>query len=184
MALRRRRPTEDELDRLLAGAHGAALTYPSPGCSLGGPVPDAFRRRQWEATLATGASFERAAHALRSWAVHRGAGLAVRSGGDVEVGVEVAMAAPLPIGWVEATCRVVDVIEDADRFGFAYGTLPVHPERGEESFIVHRAPLRFVVVAVSRPGHPLARLAGPIADRLQAQAARRYLRAMDAVAVA
>jgi uncharacterized protein (UPF0548 family) len=156
MALHRRRPTEAQLDRLLATATGAALTYAPAGCSLGAAVPSSFRRRQWEATLPDGASFDRAVHTLRRWGVQRGAGLVLRAEGDVAVGVHVAMAAPLPIGWVEATCRVVDVVDEADRFGFAYGTLPVHPERGEESFLLHRRPLRLVIVAVSRPAHPLA----------------------------
>ena len=30
------------------------------------------------------------------------------------------------------------LVEEANRFGFAYGTLSVHPEQGEESFVVSR----------------------------------------------
>ena len=74
------------------------------------------------------------------------------------------------------------VVDEADRFGFAYGTLPDHPERGEESFLVvrdERGALRFDVCAVSAPTHPLARLAPPVADRIQRSAVRRYLTAMQ-----
>jgi uncharacterized protein (UPF0548 family) len=106
--------------------------------------------------------------------------LAVRTDGPLTVGTNVAMCAPLPIGFVDVTCRVVEVVDDGARFGFAYGTLPVHPERGEESFIVSRHPLTFTVVSVSHPVHPLARLAPPVADRLQANASARYLDAMIA----
>jgi uncharacterized protein (UPF0548 family) len=88
------------------------------------------------------------------------------------------MCAPTPLGFIDITCRVVELVDEPDRFGFAYGTLPTHAEIGEESFIVHRGPLRFAVEAVSRPAHPLARLAPPIADRLQAAATARYLDAM------
>jgi uncharacterized protein (UPF0548 family) len=40
--------------------------------------------------------------------------------------------------------------------------------------------VRFDVVAVSRPVHPLARASGPVAHLLQAAAVRRYLSAMNA----
>ncbi len=91
------------------------------------------------------------------------------------------MVAPLPIGCVEVTCRITAVIDEPNAFGFAYGTLSVHPERGEESFVVSRADdgiVSFVVAAASEPVHPLARLAPPVADRLQNSACRRYLEAM------
>jgi uncharacterized protein (UPF0548 family) len=89
----------------------------------------------------------------------------------------------MPIGFIDVTCRVVEIIDEDDRFGFAYGTLPTHPETGEESFTINRAPLRFAVEAVSQPVHPLARLAPRIADRLQAAAAERYLSAMSSASV-
>jgi uncharacterized protein (UPF0548 family) len=38
-----------------------------------------------------------------------------------------------------APCRIVYVTEQATRFGFGDGTLPGHPERGEEAFHVVRA---------------------------------------------
>jgi uncharacterized protein (UPF0548 family) len=41
---------------------------------------------------------------------------------------------------VREPVRVVAVVEDADRCGFAYGTLDGHPVSGEEAFVVHRAP--------------------------------------------
>ncbi len=91
------------------------------------------------------------------------------------------MAAPLPIGWVEVVCRVVDVIDEPDRFGFTYGTLSVHPEQGEESFTVIRASdgnSEFRIVAASRPRHVLARALPPVARRLQRAATNRYLAAM------
>ena len=129
-----------------------------------------------------GDAFERGTAALREWVAHRGSGLTVLADGPLAVGTNVAMAAPLPVGFVEVTCRVVDVIDEPEAFGFAYGTLSTHPERGEESFVVRRAAdgtVRFVVAAASEPAHPLARLAAPIANRLQDRACRRYLSAME-----
>ncbi|HEV8560641.1 MAG TPA: DUF1990 family protein [Actinophytocola sp.] len=34
--------------------------------------------------------------------------------------------------------RVVHVVEEEHRRGFAYGTLPGHPECGEEAFLLER----------------------------------------------
>jgi uncharacterized protein (UPF0548 family) len=79
---------------------------------------------------------------------------------------------------VLAACRVVAVVDEPDRFGFAYGTLPLHPESGEEAFLVERGPddaVRFRVVAVSRPAHPLARLGAPVTRLVQRRVTSRYL---------
>jgi uncharacterized protein (UPF0548 family) len=125
--------------------------------------------------------FDAAVRALREWQVHRGAGLVVCADGPPAVDDVVAMSARLPIGFIDVVCRVVTVTDEPDRFGFAYGTLPVHAERGEESFTVVRRPdgdVRFEIVAVSRPRHPLARLCPPVARRLQRAATERYLDAM------
>lgn len=105
----------------------------------------------------------------------------MNAGGPPTVGSVVAMAAPLPVGWVEVVCRVVDIVDEPDRFGFTYGTLSVHPEQGEESFTVVRssdASTDFHIVAVSRPRHVLARAVPPIARHLQRGATNRYLAAM------
>ena len=55
------------------------------------------------------------------------------------------------------------VTDQPEEYGFAYGTLPAHPEQGEEAFHVARRSGRlvFTVTAFSRPRHPAARLGGP-----------------------
>jgi hypothetical protein len=81
--------------------------------------------------------------------------------------------------WVTATCRVVEVVDEPDRFGFAYGTLPHHPEAGEESFVVIRDPatdqVRLEITAYSRPTARLAKLGGPVGRAFQRFMASRYL---------
>ena len=44
------------------------------------------------------------------------------------------------LGPVRAPCRVVYVVDEPDRRGFAYGTLPGHAESGEERFVVRYDP--------------------------------------------
>jgi uncharacterized protein (UPF0548 family) len=180
VAIRLRRPNAAQLGALLARCAADDLTYAPTGGSLDGEVPDGLTLRQWTSVLDGDRAFERGCEAIRSWSVHRGAGLDVLADGPLVTGSNVAMIAPLPVGFVEITCRVVAVVDEPDRFGFAYGTLPVHPEVGEESFVISRADdvVRFDVQAVSRPIDPLARAFPPVANRLQDSAVRRYLSAM------
>lgn len=83
---------------------------------------------------------------------------------------------------VIAPCRIVYVVDESDRFGFGYGTLPGHPESGEESFIVERdgASTTFRITAFSRPADLLTRLGGPVSRHIQVRATRKYLDALEA----
>lgn len=109
----------------------------------------------------------------------------VRVDGAPAVGRNVAMSAPLPIGYVDVVDRVVRVENEPDRFGFAYGTLSNHSKCGEESFTVSRLAdggVQFDIAAASRPRHVLARVLRPIARHLQQSATVRYLDAMTSAA--
>ena len=66
---------------------------------------------------------------------------------------------------------------EPDRRGFAYGTLPGHPERGEEAFHLVRqgSSMLFLVRAFSRPRHPLARIGEPVTKAMQQRMNHRYL---------
>src|SRR5882757_8330476 len=182
MGLRLRRATRDDLASLLVSCRSDDLTYAPTGGSFGGTTAPGLKRRQWTTILSGADPFDLAVEALRSWTVHRDSGLALAADGPIAVGTNVAFSAPLPIGFVDGTCRIVAVVDETDRFGFAYGTLPVHPEQGEESFLVVRdgtGAIHFDVEGVSRPTQRFARLLPPIADRLQDAAVRRYLAAME-----
>jgi uncharacterized protein (UPF0548 family) len=115
-------------------------------------------------------TFDRAVDALFHWRMHRAAGPAAEG----VVVVPRFFGLPIP-------CRVVYTLDGPDRRGFAYGTLPGHPERGEEAFVVSIAPdgeVRFRIRAFSRPASLLVRLGGPVATLVQRYATSRYLEAM------
>jgi uncharacterized protein (UPF0548 family) len=161
-----------------------SLTYEPVGMAAMAEAPAGYRLDRSSRPLGRGDRvFERAADALRHWRVHEGAGLVVEAAGPPTVGAVVAMAAPLPVvGYIDVVCRVVDVVDLPERFGFAYGTLSVHPEQGEESFTVVRSvddAISFEIVAVSRPRQLLARAFPPVARRLQVAATNRYFVAMQ-----
>jgi uncharacterized protein (UPF0548 family) len=82
---------------------------------------------------------------------------------------------------VTAPVRVVYVIDEADRIGFAYGTMKGHPESGEESWIVEQRDddsVWFTIRAFARPSTWYYRLAWPVLRQQQAKFTKRYLRAL------
>jgi uncharacterized protein (UPF0548 family) len=114
--------------------------------------------------------------------MHRKAGLAVAADGPAEPDRTVIFGLGLGVVLV-VPCRVVYVIDEADRQGFAYGTLDGHPEQGEEAFVVSQpssGSVQLTITAFSRPGNPLVRLAGPIGRAIQASATDRYARGLTA----
>lgn len=188
MSIRIRRPDPTDLEPLVARSEHLDLTYAPVGVTFDptvqSTIPSVYHHDHWSTELPAGeATFDVASALIFDWGVQRGAGLVVCATGPPRVGEVVALSARLPVGWIDAVCRVVAVVDEPDRSGFVYGTLPEHPAQGEESFTVRRdadGTVRFEIDAVSRPRHPLARLAPPVARLLQRRAVDRYLRAMTA----
>jgi uncharacterized protein (UPF0548 family) len=87
------------------------------------------------------------------------------------------------VGPVAFDCpvRVIYVVDDPACKGFAYGTLPGHPERGEEAFLIEQeedGSVWFTVKAFSRPSGLGWWLAAPFLRIVQARTVGRYLRAL------
>jgi uncharacterized protein (UPF0548 family) len=158
------------------------LTYTEHGATRG-TLPPGYYHLERRARIGSGrAVFERAAGALMSWDVHRGAGLRVTAEGHASPGIRViSRIAP----GITAPCRVVYVIDEESRRGFGYGTTAGHPECGEESFVVSiddADDVWFTVRAFTRPGTLLTRVLGPAGRAAQSVTARRYIGAMHQVA--
>ncbi len=122
--------------------------------------------------------FDRAAAFVLGFGMQRSAGFEVLSDHPVaREGAAVTLRARFGPVRIVAPTRVVYVIDELDRRGFAYGTLPGHPESGEEVFIVERrAGSTFVEVrAFSRPGRWFTRVGSPVARRIQRRATRQYV---------
>ncbi len=87
----------------------------------------------------------------------------------------------IPLWPFGVPARVVYVIDEPMRKGFAYGTLPGHPERGEEAFIVEKRDdesVWLLIRAFSRPANPFIWLGYPIVRLMQEIYTRRYERAL------
>jgi uncharacterized protein (UPF0548 family) len=158
------------------------VTYAEVGRTLLGPLPADYQHVQRSAVVGRGgADFAAAAEALMTWQVQRRSGLAVRESSRVSLGEVVWMGAvvgPMKLGF---RCRVVAVVDEPRRKGFAYGTLPGHPESGEEAFILRWRDddvVELDVVAFSRPAQWWSRIAGPAGKLVQRWMTGRYLRAL------
>jgi uncharacterized protein (UPF0548 family) len=116
------------------------------------------------------------------WRMQRAAGLRVRATGSPrEAGTVVVLTAGLPRLGYDIPCRVVWAQTSGDEQGFAYGSLPGHPESGEEAFLVTRrddGTVLFSTWVFSRLASPLARLGGPVSRLVQGAAISRYVTAV------
>ncbi len=177
------RPSPDDLARLVEAESGSALTYREIGATASADnLPSGYRHDHWAADLGSFSAdrFARTAKALGQWQVQRRSGLTIYPGDPVHSDATFALTFRLAAVYVVAAGRVVYVTDEPDRFGFAYGTLPSHPEQGEEAFHVVRqgSRLRLEIVSFSRPRHPVARLGAPVTRAVQLRTTRRYLTAL------
>ncbi len=167
------------LERLAA----APFTYPEVGATRDGALPAGYDHVERSAVVGHGReAFDRAAAAVFRWTAQRAAGLRIEASGPASTpGTVVLMTAGLRRLGLDVPCRVVWVLDEPDRRGFGYGTLPGHPESGEESFVVTLEPDGDVVYslrAFSRLATPLSRLGGPVSHRVQSLALDRYVTAI------
>ncbi len=158
------------------------LTYPEVG-GTAGELPAGYRHLLMGRHLGNGRDvFEAAADRLLTWRMHEDSGLRVSaSSADVQADALVVLGFSWGPLRLTAPCRVVYVVAEDDRRGFAYGTLPGHPERGEECFSVGLAPDGTVtarITSFSRPASWAARIGGPVARRVQIGATEAYLDAL------
>ena len=155
------------------------LTYTEVGATAG-PLPAGYHHVQKSAAIGRGRRrFEEAAEKGMRWGMLRGAGLRVEATSEVAaVGSEVIVH----LGPVRAPCRVVYVVDEPDRRGFAYGTLPGHAESGEERFVVRYDPATDEVCAevevFSRHATWWSKLGSPVTSVIQQVVTDRYLRAL------
>lgn len=166
----------------LAGLATAPLTYPEVGATREGPLPPGYEHGERTATVGTGRpAFDRVAAAIFDWRLQRGIGLRVRANGPpTKAGAVVVLTAGLPWLGYDIPCRVVWAQTEGDEQGFGYGSLPGHPESGEECFVVTLRPdgaVVFTTRVFSRLATPLARLGGPVSRAVQHAAIRGYLAA-------
>jgi uncharacterized protein (UPF0548 family) len=171
-----RRPSNEAIAVLLAASSDSPLSYAEVGATrrlmphgeLAGYKIDGA-----SADLGSGDEvFERGCKAIDAWRMFDLDWVQLRGARRPAVGVTVAVVAQGLGLWVTNLARVVYIIDERDRYGFAYGTLDAHAERGEELFAVARAgdgSVTYELRAFSRPQRWWSRVAKPYVRARQAR---------------
>lgn len=186
-------PSSDDVARFINSQRNLPFTYAEVGATRFDPVeaPRGFTLDHNRVLLGNGVElYERAIEALKQWRQFDLGWVTLVPGGvKLEKDAVVAVKARAVGTWSLSACRVVYTINEHGpvmRFGFAYGTLPDHVERGEERFLIERSPLDdsvwYDILAFSQPRHPLVKLGSPVARRLQKRFARDSLAVMKSIA--
>jgi len=160
------------------------VTYPEVGATREGPLPPGYLHVTRRVRLGSAPGvFAAAAAALARWQPQRGAGLRLRTGA-AQAGLGVEFATGIGVGplrlWVP--CLIVWIVDEPNRYGFGFGTLPGHVETGEESFLLSvdaDGEVWFDIRAFSRPAKWWVRLGNPVAKIVQARVTDRYAAAMQ-----
>ena len=132
-------------------------------------------------------AFERAKAAMRKWKMFDiGWVELISSETPIEAGKTVAILVTHFGFYSIHAARIVYTINEATRFGFAYGTLTEHGEIGEERFSVEYIPdsneVWYDILAFSRPASLLSKIGYPVSRLLQKAFARDSKMAMQTVA--
>jgi uncharacterized protein (UPF0548 family) len=179
-------PSTQVVNNFIARQRESTFSYAEVGATHGTPTPS-YTIDHNRIQLGSGdQDYQRAVAALREWRqFDLGWVKLVPSGVALEVGATVAVKARAFGSWSLSAARVVYLIDEdgpIKRFGFAYGTLRDHVERGEERFTVewHKQDnsVWYDIVAFSQPRHPLVRLSFPLARMLQKRFVRDSKRRM------
>lgn len=181
------KPDEGAIARFIVSQESLPFSYEEVGATRTGAVPKGYVADRYRVRLGEGEeTFRRAVDALRNWRQFRIGWVGLHPPGtEIEAGSTVAVLARHLGFWSLNTARVVYTLDENEpfrRFGFAYGTLPGHSEKGEELFSVEwdrsDGAVHYAVFAFSRPNHPLAWPGYPFARVLQGRFRRDSTRAI------
>jgi uncharacterized protein (UPF0548 family) len=180
------RPTDEVIRAIFAKQEGRQFSYEEVGASKG-RLPSGYKILHHRAMLGRGSSqFERASEALSHWEMFNVPGISLCwPATPIQVGNLVAILIKHFGFWSLNFCRIAYVIDEENpvrRFGFAYGTLAEHAEKGEERFTVEWDPttdeVSYDILSFSRSGNWKTTIAYPLARWLQRHFVRNSLIAM------
>ncbi|XAS68711.1 DUF1990 domain-containing protein [Micrococcaceae bacterium Sec5.7] len=161
------------------------LNYPGIGSTEHGPPPEGYELFTERVSLGHGmATYRRVAQGLLTWQLQKSSGLRVRTdNASVVTGARVVSGFGVGPFRINAPCEVVWIRQPVpgdgpQSAGFGYGTLPGHPERGEEAFEVAvdaEGRVFFKVTSFSRHSNWFYRAGGALAKRAQRFITSRYI---------
>lgn len=181
-------PSAETITRFVSSQAQQPFTYAEVGATQEHPPANYVLDHNRIKLGAGQETYERAVAALRRWQqFDLGWVKIVPDTTPLEVGATVAIKAKTFGFWSLSACRIVYVINQegpSRRFGFAYGTLTNHVERGEERFTIEwhadDDSVWYDILAFSRPHQLFVMLGYPLARRLQKRFVRESLLTMAA----
>ena len=168
-------PSEDEIRRFISQQKDSSFSYPEVGASAT-TAPAGYNIDRNRIRLGKGeVTWQRAVRAIRAWQMFSTPWISVHwPSAPIQVGTDIAVSVRHFEFYSLNASRIVYVVDEDGpirRFGFAYGTLAEHAERGEERFTVEwnrtEDSVWYDILAFSRPQKVLARLGYPLSRLLQ-----------------
>lgn len=162
-----RKPTDAQVQAMLATQADAPFTYQPVGATAAKPLPTRYPGRERVTEFA--GDFARAKDALQRWHQYDlGWCHIAEPRPAIAVGHLSATVARVWGMWTVNCCRIVDVVDEPGHFSYTIGTLPLHSEIGEERFELEQVggKLRFTIRSFSGPSWWLPRVGWFVADRL------------------
>lgn len=177
-------PSSDKLEQHWQTQKKQHFAYPEVGSSAQ-VFPSGYDHDREATLLGFGdVVFEKAKQALRNWAMFPSAWTRIfPANTPLQQGNEVLVLFRLfGLWWWRNSSRIVYLIDEPARFGFAYGTLPAHIEKGEEIFQVELrddGSVWYSIQAFSKPNRWYVWLVYPLARAYQRKFRRDSFRAME-----
>ncbi len=180
------KPSDEVITKFISDQRELPLSYPEVGATQG-ETPAGYTIDHNRVLLGSGQEvFDRAIAALRGWKhFDLGWARAVPTSTPLAVGEVVAIVTSHFGFWSLNACRIVYLIDEngsVRKFGFAYGALSSHVERGEERFTIewHEEDdsVWYDILAFSRPNQLVVQIGLPVTRMLQKRFARDSKAAM------
>ncbi len=181
-------PTKAKADYWLNKVRQLPITYWERGATAWERMPQEFTHDEQRLKIGSGdADWRAAKKAIRNWKMFPNDWISLSDTPPLEVGNQVLVTARLLGLYWSSPARIIYKINEQNRFGFAYGTLPGHLEQGEELFLVEQdeqGDVYYTLRVMSRPMWWVAKLFKGYARAQQARFRKESYASMKATLAA
>lgn len=176
-------PDKSKLQKWLATRKTDAFSYTEQQATQQASFPTGYNHDRNKCMLGKGqAVFEKAKEAIDQWVMFPAPWTKIYPIKPAELDKEVAVLFQLFGVWWFNSSRIVYLINEPNRYGFAYGTLTQHVEKGEEVFWVEhdqQGNVWYHIEAFSQPNRWYVHLCKPLARTYQRKFVRESKMAMQ-----
>lgn len=177
-------PNESVLAKWLGNRKTDVYSYPEQQATQQEVFPKGYDHDRNKCLLGKGeAVFEKAKQAIDQWVMFPAPWTKIYPNTPAQLNKEVVVLFHLFGLWWFNSSRIVYTIDEPNRYGFAYGTLTQHVEKGEEIFLVEKdeeGNVWYRLEAFSQPNRWYVKLGKPLARMHQRRFARESKAAMQA----